>query len=239
MLLLLMSNAGYRQRLLSMYPANLIGLWSLSETSGTVAADSSATGANGTYAASITLNATTFLDGTPAPLFDANADVITLPVATLDGPFDPTLGTLVGWYKVRAASVWTDGVSRIATSLGNNASNRVFPAKNSTANLLNFDYIAGGTTEERTAAFSSTDWFHMAITWNKAQDRVRAILNGVQAGADMTTLGVWVGALANGFSAIGNFTSTGGANFWDGYIKYVGLWNTELTVAEIATLAAM
>ena len=79
----------------------------------------------------------------------------------------------------------------------------------------------------------------MAITWNKAQDRVRAVLNGVQAGADMTTLGVWVGALANGFSAIGNFTSAGGANFWDGYIKYVGLWNTELTVAEIATLAVV
>ena len=231
----LLSGGTYAQQLLYIDRANLVAGWDQSETSGTVAADSSGNGLNATYAASIALNAATFPDGTPAPLFDATADVITLPVAGLDAPFDPTVGTLLIWLKVRAASVWTDGVSRVAFELGADASNRIYFNKPTNANRFDMFYVAGGTSKQVVqTSFSPTTWTCFAITWNKANDQVKMYSNGVQVSSTLTGLGVWSGALSSNFSAIGNFSSAGGANFWDGYSKYAKLWKSELTAAQIA-----
>ena len=234
MLLGLQDSTTYAQRLLNIDRANLVAGWDQSETSGTVAADSSGNGLNATYAASITLNAAAFADGTPMPLYDANADVVTLPVATLDSPFDPTLGTLMIWLKVRAASVWTDGVSHFAIELGADASNRIFISKSATNNTLSLSYRAGGAAQTKNITYSATSLTAIHITWNKTSDRVRFYLNGAQDGADLGSMGVWSGALSNLWTAMGNFISSGGANYWDGYLKYAKLWKSELTAGQIA-----
>lgn len=226
----------YIQQLLTTDADNLVALWSLGETSGTSARDVKG-GFDGTYNGAITLDAIRFPDGTSAPLFDASADVVSLPVATLDTPFDPTLGTLAIWCKVRAASVWTDGVARTAFHLGASGANRLGLGKSAGANSVNGFYSAGGTVENPSnSGYSPTRWFHQAMTWNKAADRMRFFVDGVQVGADQTTLGVWAGALSNSWSAIANFTGAGGTSFWDGYLKYAGLWKSELTPTQLAAL---
>lgn len=233
-MLLLMNSGTYANQVNNLDRANLVAGWDQSETSGTTATDSSGNGLNATYAAGITLNAATFPDGTPMPFYDATGDVVTLPVATLDAPFDPTIGTLMIWLKVRAASVWTDGVAHFAIELGADASNRIFISKSGTNNTLALSYRAGGAAQTSNITYSATTLTAVHITWNKASDRVRFYVNGTQNGADATGMGVWSGALSNLWSAMGNFISSGGANFWDGYLKYSKLWKSELTAAQIA-----
>lgn len=217
--------------------ANRVGIWPLSESSGTNAADISGNGFNGTYNANVTLNAITFPDGSPAPLFDATTDLVALPSASLDAPFDGAAGTLAIWLKVRAAGVWTDGVSRIGLSFGADANNRIYFNKPTVNNRFDMFYAAGGTIEQSAnTSFSPTRWIHALVTWDKAADEVKFYLDGAQVGATFTGLGVFAGALANGFTAIGNFTQSGGAFFWDGYAKYAAAWNRALTAAEVAAL---
>lgn len=211
-------------------------LWPLSETMGTRAADEIG-GFNGTYSASVGLNAVQFPDGTPAPLFDAAEDVIAIPNAALDTPFNPALGTMGVWLKARASSVWTDGVSRIAYSVGVDANNRIFFNKTTTSNRFDVFYVAGGTSKQiATTSFNPTTWFHSVITWDVTSDEVKAYINGIQSGSTLNTLGTWAGALSD-FTAIGNFRQVGGANFWDGYVKYPFLASRVFTPAEIAKAA--
>ena len=222
---------------LATQPTHLIGYWPLNETSGTVADDKSSTGADGTYSGGYTLNQTGIGDGYPSVLFDGSTDRIDLDVVTLDTPFDGAIGTMLVYLKVRASSVWTDGVARIPFELGVNANNRVFISKDGTNNNLLLSYRAGGTIENVLSAFSSTAWFVAVVTWSKAAEEMKAYVNGVQVGSTQTALGTFTGTLADGFTAIGNFTASGGANFWDGYIAHAAVWKTRLSDAEIAALA--
>lgn len=223
----------YQQIVLDTAP---FAYWPLSETTGTQATDIVG-GFHGTYN-NVTLGAVNFPDGTLAPLFDANNERISLPAASLDTLFDPTKGSLAYWVRVRASSVWTDGVSRIPVEFGVDANNRIFNAKSSVNNRFDWSYIAGGTSElSIVTSFNPTTWFHIVITWDKTADQVKAYLNGSQNNVTLTTLGTWSGTLATGFTAIGNFSSAGGPNFWDGYIKHVAVYNKVLSTGEIAALA--
>lgn len=211
-------------------------LWPLSETTGTNA-DDPIGGFDGTYAAGITLHAATFPDSSPAPLFDATDDVIAIPSVSLDTPFDGAIGTMAGWVKVRTSSVWTDATSRIVLSMGVDANNRIYFNKTAANNRFDMFYAAGGTSKQiANTSYSPSRWFHAAITWSKSADQVKFYLDGVQVGSTLTGLGVWAGTLANGFTAVGNFTQSGGAFFWDGYIKYPFVANRVFSAAEIASL---
>lgn len=226
----------YGQQIRNVETSSIIESYPLSETSGT-AAIGAKNGFNGTYSANVALNVITFPDGTPAPLFDANSEHIQLPAASLDTLWaDGIEGTLFAWLKVSAVGVWTDGVSRAPGGIGFDLSNRVVFNKPSSANRLNMEHIAGGTTKQiAVTSFSPTAWFSAAITWNKALDRVRGYINGVQQGADATALGVMsTSALTNSFSQISSSSTT---FYWPGYIKYWTIWSKELTAAQLLALS--
>lgn len=228
---LLRGGMPYVNRVLATGP---IALWPLSETSGTTARDVVG-GRNGTYA-NVTLNAATFGDGTGAPLFDAANEVVQLPTTNLDNVFDKSAGTISVWLRVRSGSVWTDGTVRVPFSFGANANNRTFLSKSSVNNRFDMYYVGNGTYNSAIATWSPTAWFHAVFTWNTVADKVIGYLNGVAQGSPVTGLGTWTGSLLSTFTAIGNSSSGGGTNFWDGYIKYATLWNRVLTPAEVASL---
>jgi hypothetical protein len=220
----------YRDRLLSLREHNLIGLWPLDELAGTTAYDYSVYGHNGT-AANVTVDAINFNYRGVASYFNGKTSVITLPVADLDAPFDPTQLTFIIWAQIAAAQ-WADGTTDFLASLGADASNRVFLAKN--AGSLQWSYRAGGTVENLVLDVGApTVWFCVGITVNKTADRVRWFYNGLQQGADETGLGVWVGALFNGFTAIGDGTGAGGGLPAHGNLAYCAIWNTELSHDEM------
>lgn len=212
-----------------------LALWPLSEQSGAVAHDISGNGLHGTYI-STSLDAIKFPDGSPSPLFASNSARVTLPLEDLDDVFDPAHGTLLFWYKVRTASVWTDGVARFPLSFGADASNRIFPTKSSSNNLFQWSYRGAGTVEiAQATSYSPSRWIAVALTWDATEDVCRFYLDGAHV-LTSNTLGTWSGALNPAFTCIGNLTAAGGANHADGYVKYVTLWDHALPEGDILAL---
>jgi lysophospholipase L1-like esterase len=106
-----------------------------------------------------------------------------------------------------------------------------------TINQLGWFYVAGGTVKSVTLSHATNvagGWVHVALTWNKAQDRMRAYINGVQQGATQTGLGTFAGTPATLF--LGAASAVPG-NPWSGLLDEVAIWSRELSAVEIAAIA--
>jgi hypothetical protein len=213
-----------------------IALWPLSETSGTSAADATGNGYTGTYS-NVTLNSTTFPDGTAAGLWvPASSSVVTTYSAGLATAINKQEGTFACWMRVRAASVWTDSTLRWIYEGYADTSNRLDMWKPVASNSLSFQHIAGGTARGYTTTVSATAWFHIALTWSTTGSAVRCYLNGANVGGNLGAPGTFAGAVSSFSMELGRFAAIGAAS-WDGNMKYMGIWNRALTPAEVATLA--
>ena len=228
------------QRILAIKQSTLIGYWPLNETSGTTADDVSNTNANGTYAGTFTLNQAGIGDGSKAASFNGGRVSLATPIIALNAAFNPLKGTMFCWAKMANAGVWTDGVSRILFEIGVDANNRIFFNKSAANNRFDMFYNAGGVSKQIVkSSFSPMDFFSMALTWDTVADQVKSYIGGVQNGATLTGLGVWVGALAAGFTAIADFNSAGSGNNHLGLEAHVAVWNEVLTSDENAIIGIL
>lgn len=224
----------YLDKVKAIRPGSLVGSWPLSDPFGTVATDASGNGLHGTYNG-VTLQQPGIGDERTSTGFDGVNDYVVLPSASLDGPLDPTLGTMLIWAQLDAAS-WLDITTRRFFSCRVNASNAIAIRRGAAAGQISFDYIAGGTSD----AFSyTTDSpltpFSLALTWNKAIEVVIGYFRGMEVGRS-TGLGVWAGAFAS--CLIGATTSTPTSPFL-GNLAHAALLNADLTPAEIATIGVL
>ena len=228
----------YDQLVLSTQSANLLAFWPLEETSGTTVNDTSGNAYNGSYSGP-TVNATTFLDGNPAPSFDGINDYANVYSAGFASAFNKNEGTVSIWVKMSGAGVWTDGTNRGITHFGADTSNRVRMFRTTTNNQLQFTYTGAGTvkTVSDTSLAGVTSWFLLTETWSKSADQLKAYINGSQVGTTQTGLTTWTGALSNTLTVLGaNNTS---ANFFSGYLAKAAVWKTPLSAAEISALATV
>lgn len=209
----------------------------LNETSGTTAGDASSEGNNAVYSGATLNNVDSYIPNYRAPHFDGN-DVVNLYSAGLLADFDPALGSFSLWLKVDDIAIWSETNNKWLLRLFADANNRIDIFKNtSPADQLIFWYYAGGTLEQVVVDITpTTDWIHIAMTWNKAGDRVRVYVNGAQSGGDQTGLGTWTGNITPFTSTLGAAVSDGTLG-WEGYLSHFRLYNRELTAAEVETLA--
>jgi len=225
----------YTEKVLSYEPFTY---WPLKEVAGTTARCLVNPAYNAAYSG-VTLDNTIGPDGeNNVPLFDGVNDVIALPVAALDVPFDGSLGTMMIWARVNVG-VWTDSTQRCAFGLGSGGANEIQLARPTTANQFRADYEAGSVIESMAvSSLSDTDWMHWCLTWSAAADAVFLYKDGVQVGTS-TTLGVWALALSTGRSAIGDFRSTAPARPWSGWLAHAAIWNTVLTPTQVLDLSSV
>jgi hypothetical protein len=214
-----------------------IAYWPLAEPSGSVATDESGNSRNGAYTG-VDLGQTGIGDGRTCPLFDGTNDYTDIYSASLASAFNKDEGTAAIWLKVAEAGVWTDATTRRLLVLQADANNRILLTKGSTNNQLVIAYTAGGTTEQVTITASSTAWLHLAMTWSKAADEVKAYFNGTQSGSTQATLGTWSGSLASTTTLLGAISKTP-TQVWNGYLAHAAIWTTPLSAAQIATLAVV
>jgi hypothetical protein len=187
----------------------------------------------------VTLGQTGIGDDNTCPLFDGTNDFNNIYTATFIAAFSGAAGTVAGWAKVSAAGVWTDGSTNLIVSLRVDVNNRVLIFKDAGNNVLTYYYRAGGTAESiGKSSISETGWMHLALTWDKTADQVKAYYNGVQEGATQTGLGTWVGALGATTTVIGA-QSTGPANTWSGNLAHWGVWTSALNADSILDLATV
>ncbi|MGD2077624.1 MAG: hypothetical protein PVH18_04545 [Chloroflexota bacterium] len=225
--------APYINKILATSP---IAYWPLNETSGTTINCLIDSNQDGEYTG-VTLNSSTGPDGQPVGLWDGSNDEADVFTATLAGNFNGAVGTIAIWAKVSGSGVWTDAAIRaIGPRLLANSTNYVHIYKNSTDNQLVWIYDAAGTIESITKnPISPTDWFHLALTWNKGADEVKAYYNGSQQGSTQTGLNIFAGSLTEANVGSNNAPAV----IWDGYLAHAAVWDSALTPAKIAALATV
>ena len=231
----LASDMAYTNKVIALSP---IAYWPLAEASGTTIVDESGNGRNGAYT-SVTLGQTGIGDGRTAASFNGTASFGNVFSASLAAALNNQEGSLALWIRASGAGVWTDGAQRRCVRLAVDANNSLVIFKATTNNQLSWTYQAGGTSSTRSkAGVSSTAWLHVALTWSKSGDAVKAYFNGVQEGATLTGLGVWLGLLASSTTLIGATSQTPGG-VWSGTLAHVAVWANVLSAAQIATLAVV
>jgi hypothetical protein len=230
----------YAEEIADILTSAVISQLPLWESSGASADDYSANNRDGAYSGSgIAYGETGIGDGRTSVKLTTTGAFVNWYSAGLASAFNGSEGTLAVWAKVSAAGIWTDGGTHYIVRCRVNASNDIAIVKTATNGRLEYNYVAGGTSEQyRREGSNETGWMHIAITWSKSNDRVIAYFNGAQVGATMTGLGTWAGALDVARTIIGN-ADTGNTFGWSGWLAHAVLANREATAAEVANLASL
>lgn len=223
----------YASKVLAIAPANLVSYLPMWEASGSVAADLSGHGYTGAYTG-VDLGQPGIGDGRTSPLFDGVNDYCNGYSAGFGAAFNQLAGTIGIWARVFNSGVWTDSTVRLMCTFGN--SSTVTLRRSATNSTLRWQYTAGTAKVVDKASLSTTGWFHIAMTWDKAADQMIAYYNGVQEGAIQTTLGTWSGGVASAVVGAGSLTPT---NPWNGYLAHSAVYNVALSAAQIAQLASV
>jgi hypothetical protein len=219
----------FLQKMLHTQRGNLIGYWPLNGN----AQDYSGHGFHGSA-----LNVSWgegIGDGGQAAVF-AGTGRINLQSAGLAAAFNPLEGTLYAWFKVSAQADWSDAAYRDVVLLQVDDNNKVELTKRSTANQMMMLYKAGATALSLNNAMNPANpliWCQTAVTWNKALDRAVMYITGT-APTTRTGLGEWAGSLALALIGANSLTPT---QPWKGSIAHVGLWNAELSIDQLDSLA--
>lgn len=231
------SAAGYIAKVKSYNP---IAYWPLNELTGSTAICQINTAQNGTYTGVTLGQSVTDASGVTfvCPLFDGTNDFVDIYSATLGGAFDGDEGTLMIWARVFNVGVWTDSTKRFAVQTpygsGQNVINLI---KHNNNNSLRWLREANNDLDSLVnAGYSTTDWFHFAITWSVVADENVYYYNGSETGSD-STIGAWNTAL---FSTTANnigASSQVPASPWYGWLAHGALFTSPLTGPQIADLA--
>jgi hypothetical protein len=217
------------QKMLQTQRANLVGYWPLNGN----AQDYSGHGFHGS-ALNVTWGAG-IGDGGQAAVF-AGAGRINLFSAGLAAAFNPLEGTLYAWFKVSALADWSDAAYRDVVYLLANDNNKVELGKRSAADQVMMLYKASAVSSSLNYAMNPANpvtWCQMAVTWNKVLDRAVMYVTGT-APTTRNALGVWVGSLT---LAVIGANALAATQPWKGSVAHVGVWNAELSIAQLDSLA--
>jgi len=167
--------------------------------------------------------------------FDGSNDYVSIYSSDLNSVFNPDEGTLVAWAKVSDVANWSDGTARHIINIRSDTNNRIQIVKSTASNILQTNYLSGGTNNQVNITTSSADWLQVAISWNKASDEVKVYFNGAQSGTIQNNLGSWVGNISSTNLTIGS-SDTSGSSPWKGLINDVRLYDRALSADEISSL---
>ena len=228
--------ASYANKVLSYSP---IAYWPLWEATGAVATDISGNGYHGAYTA-VTLGQTGIGDGETCPLFDGTTSFVDIYSVGFINAFDGEKGSVSVWVKMFNAGVWTDGDNRYFVTLSSNDNkNYIYLRKHGDNNKLYWGYRSNDVLETvEKSPISETGWFHVGITWSLLADKVIYYYNGSQEGATDTTLGTWAEDLTTTKCTLASVNTTPSSPFY-GYLAHCAVWDSALTPAQMAILAAV
>jgi len=156
-------------------------------------------------------------------------------LSTASAPASGTPMTLALW--VRRSSTATN---QSVLSVGDNAGthrNQINLRSGSSPAFAVEAIAIGVTTTSRAVTSSATtinQWDHACCVYNSATSRF-AYLNGSASAEDTTDVGSQ--NAATGLQVATRIASNATANFTQGEMAEVGIWNAALTAAEVASLA--
>jgi hypothetical protein len=209
--------------------AHLAAYWILNEASGSVAADSSGNGHDGT-AYDLTWGQPGIGDLETAASFNGTSSQV---IASTVTSFEKTTaGSILVWFRTPDTGVWSDGSARGLVRLWND-SNHYFIIEQSTVNnTLVIKRNMGGTiTTIADTLTPDTEWHYLVATWDESANEIKAFLDGAQFGTTQTGIGTSLFISFTAYLGYSSFSSS-----WSGLMQHVAFWKTALTPATIATL---
>jgi len=225
----------YARRVLAIAPNNIVAYWPLWEIGGNIAHDRSPQGNNGTYTGVI-LNQPGIGDSRASPFFDGVNDFVNTYSAALNADFDGDEGTISVWARVANVGVWTDGVSREIVRFLGDANNDIFIQRTGAPNnTLGCYRRAGGVNKGRFPVSTTTDWFHVVMTWSVTSDQLRVFFNTIESLPAQVGLNVFGSALNANQTLIGAGSQVP-VQVWHGWIAHLAVWNIPLSPAQIERL---
>lgn len=216
---------GYSQLVLSHSPASY---WRLGEASGSVAADSSGNGRNGTYSGGMTRAVAGVLasDSDAAVTLDGSSGRVT---ASSDSAFDlSTTFTLEAW--VKPTNVAAAGGAQVFV-------NRAGWFQLTTSGVVNGQMRLsdrnGHTIDWNGVTLGNGSWYHVVVVKpDNTSANARLYVNGVSYSPSATS-GTWSGT--GGANALDMGALEGGAsNFFPGSLDEVAIYSTALTADQVA-----
>lgn len=223
----------YPERVLQTEPAALRGYWPLAGSDDN-ASDRSANGSAGS-ANAIAWHAAAPGESGMVARFNGTDSFIEVDPAALGDVF-PVSGSVMFWAAVDDVERWTDGQWNRFMSFMSTPENQMYISMHARAAGTVFcEYRAGGM-----GAFAdvdtgqSTDWFHIAVTWEPGH--LKLYYNGTLVD-DTTT---WPGPLAGPVQAIVIGATPGkGAGFFAGRMAHVAVWDRALSAHQLRGLATL
>ncbi len=224
-------SAQYWQKVVAMSPITYLPLWDAAGSSSAI--DLMGLG-NGTPS-NVTFGLSGAGDGRTAASFNGSNSKVNIFSSALASAFDGARGTLSAWAKVSGSGIWTDGTIRYITFLIADGNNNVYLARTSTNNVVRGEHAGSSAFVGVNVPTTTTDWFHLAVTWNKTNNAVKVYFNGSQSGATQAGVGTFSGSL----TAANIGATAAPANSWSGLIAHVALWASELDSSQISALASI
>jgi hypothetical protein len=216
--------------------ANVVSWWKFDEGSGTTAYDS-AGGNNGTL-----VNGPTWTTGqiNGALDFDATNDYVTLgsPGSLDDLPLDDM--TVCAWIYDEDAAASTLGTIYGCYANNNGWAFRTF-SNASGDRSLNFEVPHSGGTYNKWAKYRSADgtisqitWHHVAAVWDVDTKTAKLYIDGVETSYQTTQPGDGpYNSDASRNKEIGRIPHVGGAQYFDGTIDDVRIYDKALSAGDI------
>lgn len=220
----------YVRRIRSLFGKDLVSVWSLDDPAGNVLLDSSGRFHHG-VGTNIIRSTSGGPNKRPASFFSSSGSFGNVFSSGLAVDFNSAEGTLSVWLKPRNVGVWSDGIARYFAEFNTDNSNRISILRSTTNNTITCAYRGGNVLKQvNIGGLSSVDWTLITFTWSVSKDRVRAYVNGVQSGADVTSLTPYAGSLA--VALVGAQTAAP-LSVWDGWESYVVLAKREASASEV------
>lgn len=168
-----------------------------------------------------------------AARFEGRSSIDLYSVALRDG--FPASGTLMLWARVGTPEVWESGIwSRLAEFVLGPADDRLYIGLNANEPgalvaeyRVNGDRLFGALQADRT-----TDWFHTAVVWGP--ETFALYLNGELVVSKSRVVEAWTGTLQQ---AVLGANGKQSAQFFEGWLAHVALWDTMLSAEQIEPLA--
>ena len=230
----------YDERVLGTEAANIIWYYKLNETSGTTADNAEGTAArDGTYSGVTLDQIAAPVGGDTAPQWDATNDVLDFHAAgAYSSALDGDEFTCAGWFKMRAASVWTDSSVRYFFRTHDTANDNMHIRRTAVDNTLEFVYESGGTVKTvSVTSITDANWHHIAMVHSLSGDAMTVYIDGV-AETPLTGVGTWTGdGLTVDTSVLGG-DDTGPTQVHDGYMSRWATWSKALTAGQISNIAS-